>query len=181
MRAATDSGFRELLRARDGVFQIRVADGSAGRTFTLPRKTSLVPHALAARSTIYSPDRLPYPMKRVDFDPAGDRGAVVCAARLKQRLPRGVVHSCEWPAVYEPDGGPGAGLAPGASGVSGTPADLGGCVNLLTPSRAIAARTHSLPAGSCLVEVEAWVAAPVSCQLKDTRATVSERTQSPSR
>ena len=44
-----------------------------GRRFTPPRKTSLAPHALAARSTVYSPDRLLYPMKRVDFDPQGDR------------------------------------------------------------------------------------------------------------
>ena len=44
-----------------------------GRRFTPPRKTSLAPHALAARSTVYSDDRLLYPMKRVDFDPLGDR------------------------------------------------------------------------------------------------------------
>jgi hypothetical protein len=33
VRAATDAGCRDLLGARDGVFQIRVADGSAARWF----------------------------------------------------------------------------------------------------------------------------------------------------
>jgi trimethylamine-N-oxide reductase (cytochrome c) len=44
-----------------------------GRTFTPPRKTTVSPHTLAWRSMIYSPDRLLYPMKRVDFDPHGNR------------------------------------------------------------------------------------------------------------
>ena len=46
-----------------------------------------------------------------------DRGAVVCAARLTERVRPGVVHSYESSAVYEPVGEPGAS------------ADLGGCVN----------------------------------------------------
>ena len=41
--------------------------------FTPPRKTTLAPHGQTSRSTIYSPDRLLYPMKRVDFDPNGER------------------------------------------------------------------------------------------------------------
>ncbi|MFH1125086.1 MAG: molybdopterin-dependent oxidoreductase [Pseudomonadota bacterium] len=44
-----------------------------GRSFTPPRKTTISPHTLAWRSMVYSPDRLLYPMKRVDFDPLGDR------------------------------------------------------------------------------------------------------------
>ena len=44
-----------------------------GHSFTPPRKTSMTPYALATRSTVYSPDRLLYPMKRVDFDPNGER------------------------------------------------------------------------------------------------------------
>jgi trimethylamine-N-oxide reductase (cytochrome c) len=44
-----------------------------GRTFS-PRRTATVsPHALALKSMVYSPKRLLYPMKRVDFDPAGER------------------------------------------------------------------------------------------------------------
>jgi trimethylamine-N-oxide reductase (cytochrome c) len=44
-----------------------------GKTFTPPRKTSLAPHSMCHKSTLYSPDRLLYPMKRVDFDPNGER------------------------------------------------------------------------------------------------------------
>src|SRR5487761_1999395 len=44
-----------------------------GMEFTPPRKTTLAPHGQTSRSTIYSPDRLLHPMKRVDFDPKGER------------------------------------------------------------------------------------------------------------
>jgi hypothetical protein len=44
-----------------------------GKKFTPARKTTLSPHSLAWKSMIYSPDRLLYPMKRVDFDPKGHR------------------------------------------------------------------------------------------------------------
>ncbi len=44
-----------------------------GRRFTPPRKTTLASHGLAWRSLVYSPDRLLYPMRRVDFDPRGER------------------------------------------------------------------------------------------------------------
>ena len=46
-----------------------------GMKFTPPRKTTLAPHGQNCRSMIYSPDRLLYPMKRVDFDPQGERNA----------------------------------------------------------------------------------------------------------
>ena len=44
-----------------------------GLKFTPPRKTTLAPHGQNAKSIVYSPDRLLYPMKRVDFDPNGNR------------------------------------------------------------------------------------------------------------
>jgi hypothetical protein len=44
-----------------------------GLKFTPPRKTTLAPHGQNAKSIVYSPDRLLYPMKRVDFDPGADR------------------------------------------------------------------------------------------------------------
>ena len=44
-----------------------------GKTFSPPKKTTVNPHTLAWKSMIYSPDRLLYPMKRVDFDPNGER------------------------------------------------------------------------------------------------------------
>jgi molybdopterin guanine dinucleotide-containing S/N-oxide reductase-like protein len=44
-----------------------------GRRFTPPRKSTLSPFGLSMKSTVYSPDRILYPMKRVDFDPQGER------------------------------------------------------------------------------------------------------------
>ncbi len=44
-----------------------------GVKLTPPRKTTLAPHGQNAKSIVYSPDRLLYPMKRVDFDPNGAR------------------------------------------------------------------------------------------------------------
>ena len=44
-----------------------------GLKLTPPRKTTLAPHGQNAKSIVYSPDRLLYPMKRVDFDPKGER------------------------------------------------------------------------------------------------------------
>ncbi|MEC8427280.1 MAG: molybdopterin-dependent oxidoreductase, partial [Pseudomonadota bacterium] len=44
-----------------------------GRQFTPPRRTSVSPHGMANKSLVYSEDRLLYPMKRVDFDPKGER------------------------------------------------------------------------------------------------------------
>jgi len=73
-----------------------------------------------------------------------DRGAVVCAAHLTQRLPRGVVHAYESSAVYDPLGEPGYSV------------DRGGCINQLTPKRSIAAKVTGTAVNSCLVEVEPW-------------------------
>jgi trimethylamine-N-oxide reductase (cytochrome c) len=44
-----------------------------GKTFTPPRRTTLAAHGMAQKSMVYSKDRLLYPMKRVDFDPDGNR------------------------------------------------------------------------------------------------------------
>jgi trimethylamine-N-oxide reductase (cytochrome c) len=55
------------------------ADGSTwtiqarGHTFTPPRKATVAPHTLNWKSIVYSPDRILHPMKRVDFDPKGER------------------------------------------------------------------------------------------------------------
>ena len=56
-----------------------------GRTFTPPRRTTIAPHALASKSVIYSKDRLLYPLKRVDFDPNGNRN---CGNRGKSGYER---------------------------------------------------------------------------------------------
>jgi anaerobic selenocysteine-containing dehydrogenase len=44
-----------------------------GREFSPPRRTTLSPWTVAHKSTIYSPKRILTPLKRVDFDPKGDR------------------------------------------------------------------------------------------------------------
>ncbi len=44
-----------------------------GKSFTPPRKTTVTSYTSGLKSTIYSDKRLLYPMKRVDFDPNGER------------------------------------------------------------------------------------------------------------
>lgn len=73
-----------------------------------------------------------------------DRGAVLCAVRLTERLPRGVLHSYESSAMYDPIGEPGYSV------------DRGGCINQLTPKRSIAAKVTGTAANSCLVQVALW-------------------------
>lgn len=73
-----------------------------------------------------------------------DRGAVICAAQVTERVPPGTVHSYESSAVYDPVGEPGYSV------------DRGGCVNQLTPSRMMIKQSHSMAANSCLVQIEEW-------------------------
>jgi trimethylamine-N-oxide reductase (cytochrome c) len=73
-----------------------------------------------------------------------DRGAVICAAQLTERVPPGIVHSYESSAVYDPVGEP------------GKSPDRGGCINQLTPSRMMIDKSHGMAACSCLVQVETW-------------------------
>lgn len=44
-----------------------------GKRFTPERVATVSPHALAMKSLVYSDKRILYPMKRVDFDPNGER------------------------------------------------------------------------------------------------------------
>ena len=44
-----------------------------GKEFTPPRKALVSPWTIAHRSTVYSPKRILTPLKRVDFDPKGER------------------------------------------------------------------------------------------------------------
>ena len=46
---------------------------SGGRKFSPPKKPTLSPYIHAERRRIYSEERIRYPMKRVDFDPNGER------------------------------------------------------------------------------------------------------------
>ena len=73
-----------------------------------------------------------------------DRGAVICAAQVTERLPPGTVHSYESCADYVPLGKP------------GESADIAGCINILTPSRFITKDSSDMAPNSCLVEVEKY-------------------------
>ncbi|MDP7452735.1 MAG: molybdopterin-dependent oxidoreductase [Arenicellales bacterium] len=73
-----------------------------------------------------------------------DRGAVLCAAMLTERLAKGVALSFESSANYDPIGEPGFAV------------DRGGCINLLTPKRSQIKQAHAMAASCCLVEVELW-------------------------
>ncbi len=44
-----------------------------GRRFRPPRRALVAPHALTLKSLVYSDKRILHPMKRVDFDPDGER------------------------------------------------------------------------------------------------------------
>ncbi len=73
-----------------------------------------------------------------------DRGAVICAAQLTERIPPGTVHSYESCAVYDPIGEP------------GESPDRGGCINQLTSSRPMIKKSHSTASNSCLIQIEKW-------------------------
>ncbi len=44
-----------------------------GNKISPPRKVTLAPHTLTERMRLYSDTRIKYPLKRIDFDPKGDR------------------------------------------------------------------------------------------------------------
>jgi trimethylamine-N-oxide reductase (cytochrome c) len=73
-----------------------------------------------------------------------DRGAVICAAQVTERVRPGTVHSYESSAIYDPLGEPGNSI------------DRGGCINQLTPGRMMIEKSHSLAVNSCLVQIERW-------------------------
>ncbi|GFE59624.1 dehydrogenase [Geobacter sp. AOG2] len=73
-----------------------------------------------------------------------DRGEVICAAQITNRIRPGAVHGYESCATYDPIGEP------------GFSADKGGCLNLLTSKRHIVTNSHSHAANTCLVQIEHW-------------------------
>ena len=44
-----------------------------GQKLTPPKRTTAAPYTVGWKSLVYSPDRILYPLKRVDFDPNGER------------------------------------------------------------------------------------------------------------
>jgi molybdopterin guanine dinucleotide-containing S/N-oxide reductase-like protein len=73
-----------------------------------------------------------------------DRGSVILATQVTERVPAGVVHSYESCADYEPLGAP------------GDSPDLAGCVNILTSERFITPTSTGMANNSCLIQVEKW-------------------------
>jgi molybdopterin guanine dinucleotide-containing S/N-oxide reductase-like protein len=73
-----------------------------------------------------------------------DRGAVVCAAIITDRIMPGVIHSYESSAEYKPIGIPGESV------------DIGGCVNVLTSKRHQTEKTSASAPNACLIQVEKW-------------------------
>ncbi len=73
-----------------------------------------------------------------------DRGAVICAAQITERIAPGTAHCYESAAEYDPVGEP------------GRSPDRGGCINILTPSRTIIKKSHGSACNSCLVQIERW-------------------------
>ncbi|MDP6175335.1 MAG: molybdopterin dinucleotide binding domain-containing protein, partial [Rhodospirillales bacterium] len=67
-----------------------------------------------------------------------DRGTVICAAQVTQRLVAGTVSGYGSCAVFDPIGEP------------GNSPDRGGCLNVLTPKRTQIRQSHAMAAGSCL-------------------------------
>ena len=77
-----------------------------------------------------------------------ERGAVICAARITNRLTAGVAHGYELSANYQPLGEPGRTV------------DIGGCLNLLSPKRSQVKQAHSMASSSALVEIVPWDGKP---------------------
>ena len=73
-----------------------------------------------------------------------ERGSVVFAAQLTERVPEGTCHCYESCAEYRPVGEPGKST------------DLGGCINILTPSRFLSKYASGMATEHCLVEIENW-------------------------
>ncbi len=75
-----------------------------------------------------------------------DRGNVLCALDITERVPQGTVHSYEACSDYIPLG------EPGGDGV----VEKNGCINNLTISRFLVKHAHGMAVNSCLVEVRKW-------------------------
>ena len=73
-----------------------------------------------------------------------DRGSIVCAAQVTDRLRPGVISASTASAEYRPAGEPGKST------------DLGGCVNLLNPSKSITPKSHGIRPNANLIQVEKW-------------------------
>ena len=74
-----------------------------------------------------------------------DRGTVLCAAVITQRIHPGVIHSYASSASYDP-------IDPG----NPDSPDRGGCVNLLTSSRMMSKNVAGMAPNSCMIDIAKW-------------------------
>ena len=73
-----------------------------------------------------------------------DRGEVILAAQVTERIKPGTVHSYESCADYLPLGEP------------GHSADTAGCINTLVSKRFVTPTSPGQAPNSCLIEIEKW-------------------------
>ena len=73
-----------------------------------------------------------------------DRGSVIVAAQVGERVQPGTVHTYESCAEYNPLGKP------------GRSADRGGCMNILTPDRYMSKYACAMAPNTAQIEVEMW-------------------------
>jgi trimethylamine-N-oxide reductase (cytochrome c) len=73
-----------------------------------------------------------------------ERGEVILAAQVTERVPRGTCHSYESSAEYQPLGTP------------GESPDRGGCVNILSPGRFLSKYASGMATEHSLIEIEKW-------------------------
>ena len=73
-----------------------------------------------------------------------DRGEVILAAQVTQRVAPGTVHCYESVSDYLPLGEP------------GHSPDTAGCINILTPKRFVTPTSTGMAPNSCLIQVEKW-------------------------
>ena len=91
-----------------------------------------------------------------------DRGEVICAAEISNRLRQG--RSPRLPGIGRLRATRFAGKSP----------DRGGCVNLFTSSRSQSARASSMGPNACLIQIERWSKAlPAATEKVDARMTVT--------
>ena len=74
-----------------------------------------------------------------------DRGAVLCVAKVTERMRPGVVRAWSSVGKYDP-------LEPGKP----YSVDRGGCMNILTPERMQSKNVSGMSCNSCLVEIKRW-------------------------
>ncbi len=75
-----DSNDGEITRIRPYFYDEEVREtcnpweiNARGKTFRAPNRVTITPFGLGYKSRVYSPNRVKYPLKRVDWDPKGER------------------------------------------------------------------------------------------------------------